>query len=34
MVAQTQAIAKPLSGPGSLTMTPAQVARDTLIHLS
>lgn len=34
VVAHTQAIAKPLSGPGSLTLTPAQVAGDTLIHLS
>lgn len=34
MLAHTQAIAKPLSGPGSLTLTPAQVAGDTLIHLS
>lgn len=34
VLAHTQATAKPLSGPGSLTLTPTQVAGDTLIHLS
>lgn len=33
-IAYTDAIAKLLSGPGSLTLTPAQVAGDTIIHLS
>lgn len=33
MLGHTQAIAKPLSGHSSLTLTPAQVAGDTLIHL-
>lgn len=34
MLAHAQAVARPLSGPSSLTLTPAQVAGDTLIHLS
>lgn len=34
MLAHTQPTAEPLSGPSSLTLTPAQVAGDTLIHLS
>ena len=34
ILAHTQATAEPLSGPSSLTVTPAQVAGDTLIHLS